>query len=104
MPSSAALGEEPVTEQLETESTPGVDESTGASRRTPRRRLRSRRERRPAAQSPRPVETPERPAEANQPSQVSFVAPGEGLALPEPESRPEPRVNLPMAVENPVSD
>jgi hypothetical protein len=24
--------------------------------------------------------------------------------LPEPESRPEPRVNLPMAVENPVSD
>jgi ribonuclease E len=105
IPSSAAFGEELVTEHPETESTPGEDEPAAASRRTPRRRLRSRRERRPAAQSPRPVETHDRPAEASHTPQASFAAPGEGLALPEPESRTEPRGNLPMAVgESPVSD
>ena len=105
LPSSAAFGEEPVTEQPETESTPGEDEPTGASRRTPRRRLRSRRERRPATHSPRPVETHDRLAEGSHSPQASFTAPGEGLALPEPESPMEPRANLPMAVvENPISD
>jgi hypothetical protein len=107
IPASAAFGEETATEHPETEAASEEEEPAGPSRRTPRRRLRSRRERRPPVQSQpsRPVDTQGQPAEAGHTLPASFVAPGEAPALAEPDSRVEPPVSLSVAVvENPVND
>ena len=106
MPASAAFGEETATEHPETGAASEEQEPAGPSRRTPRRRLRSRRERRPPVQSQpsRPVDTQGQLSETDHTLPASFVAPGEAPALAEPDSRVESSVSLPVAVvENPVN-